>query len=137
MSVLISGKFLGKKFVEVTHGPSGATIVTDAPKDNEGEGSGFSPTDLVAAALGSCMLTIMVNVAARTGLILDGAHFTVEKHMITGPGRRIGALPIQFHLPAGLSPESRDRLERAAKTCPVHHSIHPDISVPLTFLYDL
>ena len=65
MQVTITGKYVGKKFVEATHQPSGAQITTDAPKDNQGEGNCFSPTDLVAAALGNCILTIMANVCER------------------------------------------------------------------------
>src|SRR5437773_5237907 len=100
------------------HGPSGATIVTDAPVDNMGKGRSFSPTDLVATALGSCMLTIMGIVAKRDGIPLDGASVRVEKHMAEAP-RRISALPVVFHMPAGLGADARRKLETAALTCPV------------------
>ena len=137
MSVSMNGKFLGKKLVEVTHGPSGTVITTDAPKDNQGEGSAFSPTDLVAAALGTCILTIMANVCERSAWDLSGAHFSLEKEMSPNPPRRIASIPITFHLPRALSEEARAKLERSAKSCPVHHSLHPDIQVQITYLYDL
>lgn len=132
----IQGKYAGKKFVDIEH-PSGTLLRTDAPKDNLGEGSSFSPTDLVAAALGSCILTIMLNMSERSGWDLSGARFRVEKHMSPDSPRRIVALPIDFHLPKALPAEARVKLELAAKSCPVHHSLHPDIQVIVSYFYDL
>ncbi len=137
MSVEITGKYLGGLRVEMTHGPSGATLQTVAPTDNNGDGSGFSPTDLVATALGSCMMTLMGIVAQRDNLDLSGAHFRIVKHMQTASPRRVSALPITFHLPSHVPSEARPKLERAALTCPVHHSLHPDIEMNVEFLYDL
>lgn len=137
MSVEITGKYLGALRVEMTHGPSGATLQTTAPTDNHGDGSGFSPTDLVAVALGSCMMTLMGIVAQRDNLDLSGTHFRIVKHMQTTSPRRVSALPITFHLPSRIPSESRPKLERAALTCPVHHSLHPDIETNVEFLYDL
>lgn len=117
------------------HGPSGASLSTDAPKDNEGRGEAFSPTDLVAAALGSCMLTIMGIAARRKGLALEGARVVVEKHMAADPVRRIGTLEVGFEMPCGLSAEDRQALERAALACPVHRSLHPDVRIPVSFRY--
>jgi putative redox protein len=117
------------------HEPSGAKLATDAPKDNEGRGESFSPTDLVATALGSCMLTVMGIAARRRGLSLEGAKARVRKHMATDPVRRIGELEVFIEMPAGLSAESRTLLERAAHTCPVHKSLHPDIKIPIAFSY--
>jgi putative redox protein len=134
MSVEISGKYLGDLKVEVVHGPSGTSLRTAAPVDNNGDGSSFSPTDLVGAALGACMLTVMGIVAERDGISLAAASFRAEKHMSASP-RRIGAIPITFTLPASLTAEQRTKLERAALTCPVHHSLHPDIQVEVTFEY--
>ncbi len=118
-----------------THGPSGAKLATDAPKDNQGLGESFSPTDLLATALVTCMLTIMGIVARKNGFKLDGARGFVEKHMVADPQRRVGRLPIRIELPPGLPKESRPLLEQAALTCPVHLSVHPAIERPVTFVY--
>jgi putative redox protein len=116
-----------------THGPSGTSIFTDAPVDNHGKGESFSPTDLVATALGSCMLTIMGIAAQKHQIDLSGATVTVQKEMVAQPVRRIGKLSVHFKIPAKLSPEQKQMLENAAKTCPVHKSVHPEIEMPLTF----
>ena len=134
MAVEITGRYLDPLKVELTHGPSGAKLTTAAPVDNEGDGSSFSPTDMVAAALGACMLTIIGILAKRDGLDLAGSHFRVEKHMQSDP-RRIGALPIEIHLPAHLKPSERAKLERGALTCPVHKSLLPEIDKPVRFVY--
>lgn len=135
MSVIIEGAYLGNKRTKLTHGPSGAELLTDAPRDNAGEGAFFSPTDLVAGALGACMMTIMGIVAERSGIPLTGATLRVEKEMRSEP-RRIGKLTLALHLPASLSREQRQKLELAARACPVHQSLHPDVSVDAQFLYD-
>lgn len=127
--------YTGDLHAQARHGPSGASLVTDAPKDNEGRGESFSPTDLVATALGTCMLTIMGIVARRHQWKLEGARAHVEKHMATAPVRRIGRLPITIKMPAGLAKDARAALERAAYTCPVHASLHPDVDKPVTFVY--
>ncbi len=134
MTVKISGAYGGDLRVDVTHGPSGAKMTTAAPKDNEGDGSSFSPTDLAAASIGACMLTIMGIVARRHDVDLSGCRFELEKHMSNDP-RRLGRVPITFHMPAGVSAEHRRRLERGALTCPVHRSMHPEVEIPVEFLY--
>ena len=118
---------------EATHEPSGSRIHTDAPKDNQGKGESFSPTDLVATALGSCILTVMGIVADRRGIDLSGAYAEVDKHMIADPVRRIGRLNVQIVVPGSVTPEDQKILERAAHTCPVHKSLHPDIDTPIVF----
>jgi putative redox protein len=118
---------------EATHGPSGTKLFTDAPVDNHGKGESFSPSDLVATALGSCMMTIMGIVASRHNLDLRGTTVTVQKEMVTQPVRRIGKLTVHIHVPLDVSEDDRKRLENAAYTCPVHKSIHPDIEMPVTF----
>ncbi len=123
----------GRLRCRAVHGPSGATLSTDAPKDNMGQGESFSPTDLVATALGSCMLTIMGIVAQRHGIELAGATVTVSKEMVTSPIRRIGRLTVDIRVPRAVSPEQRSLLENAAHTCPVHKSLHPDIETPVMF----
>ncbi|NRA94907.1 MAG: OsmC family protein [Planctomycetes bacterium] len=125
----------GDLHAEARHGPSGATLTTDAPKDNEGRGESFSPTDLVATALGTCMITIMGIAARRKSLALEGARVRVKKLMTMDPVRRIGKLEVVFDLPASLSDADRDVLERAALACPVHKSLHPDMEIPVAFNY--
>lgn len=136
MTVTITGKYVGNKRVELHHGPSGAMILTDAPKDNNGEGAAFSPTDLLAGALGSCMMTIMAIMAEREGTDLSGMHMTVEKSMVADP-RRIGSLPVTIHMPAVLEEGERKRLEAGAKVCPVDHSLSDQIDVTIQFVYDV
>lgn len=134
--VNITGRYLGNKRVELCHTPSGATITTSAPKDNNGDGLLFSPTDLVAASLGACVLTVMGIVAERSGISIEGAHCSVEKEMNQTP-RRVGKLPVTIHLPRALTEEQRKKLETTALTCPVHHSLHEAIESPVSFLYDV
>lgn len=134
MAVEITGKYLGNLKMELTHAPSGAKLNTAAPVDNKGDGSSFSPTDLVAAALGSCMVTTMAIVAERDGIAAEEFTFRVEKHMADDP-RRIGALPVEIHMPKGLSPDQRTKLERAAHHCPVHRTLLPEVDKTVTFVY--
>ncbi len=108
-------------------------MTTDAPADNMGRGESFSPTDLMATALGTCILTTMGIVAQRHGIDMTGARATVEKHMSAEPPRRIARLPVTISMPAGIPPEHRSRLENAAHACPVHRSLHPDIEAPIVF----
>jgi putative redox protein len=134
--VTIEGRYLGSLRCEATHGPSKSTLLTDAPTDNMGKGEQFSPTDLVATALGTCIVTTIAIVAKRRNIDLGAARFHVEKHMITEPARRIGRLPVTITLPALLDAETRTVLERAAHGCPVHKSLHPDIDAPILFVYE-
>lgn len=134
MAVMIAGEYTGKLNVRLHHGPSGREIHTAAPVDNHGDGSSFSPTDLVAAALGSCMLTVMGIIAEREGIDFSGVRFTLEKHMRSDP-RRIDAIPIRITMPGGLAPEQRTRLERAALACPVLESLLPRIRKDVEFVY--
>lgn len=136
MSVGITGKYLGTKKVQLVHEPSGEVLVTEAPKDNGGEGKSFSPTDLVAAAYGSCVMTTIAIVAERSGISVEGMHMRVEKHMQSEP-RRIGNIPLEVHMPRALSEQDRQKLERAGLACPVHKSLHPDVKAEITFLYDV
>ncbi len=133
--VRIDVHYEGDLHTRCAHGPSGAKLETDAPVDNEGRGESFSPTDLLATALGSCMLTVMGIVARRHGWALEGAHVSVEKHMVTAPERRVGRLVLGFAMPAGIPEEARAVLERAAHTCPVHRSLHPEVEVEATFAW--
>ena len=131
--VRIEVDYQGELHTECLHGPSGARLATDAPTDNEGRGEAFSPTDLVATALASCILTTMGIVARRHEWAMEGSHADVEKHMATDPVRRIGKLAVDFQMSAGIPEEAQPILERAAHTCPVHKSLHPDVELVLTF----
>jgi putative redox protein len=119
------------------HLASGTEINTDAPVDNQGKGESFSPSDLVATALGSCMLTIMGIKARDLELNLEGTKIEILKMMKADP-RRIGGIRLRFHFPRELKLSEKERtlLERAAHTCPVRYSIHPDIDVQLEFNWE-
>ncbi|MEP7009792.1 MAG: OsmC family protein [Acidobacteriota bacterium] len=134
MAVEITGKYLSNLKTEMVHGPSGAVLRTAAPVDNKGDGSSFSPTDLVAAALGSCMVTTMAIVAERDGIAAEEFTFRIEKHMANDP-RRIGAIPVEIRMPAGLNTDQRTKLERAAHHCPVHRTLLPEVDKTVTFVY--
>ncbi len=119
-----------------THIHSGNHIETDAPLDNQGLAERFSPTDLVATALGSCMLTIMGIKARDMNVAMEGMEVAVEKIMVTDP-RRIGGINITMKAPdtCKVSDKEKTILENAAHTCPVIKSIHPDIKVVVTFVW--
>ncbi len=134
MAVEITGNYVGGLRMELVHGPSGMVQRTAAPVDNKGDGSSFSPTDLLAAAFGSCAVTTMAIVAEREGIPFEGATFHVEKHMRGGP-RRVDRLPLRIRMPGGLSAEQREVLENAARTCPVERSLLPEIEREITFEY--
>lgn len=134
MGVQITGADIGGLGVRARHELSGTEMTTAAPLDNQGDGSSFSPTDLVATALGTCVVTVMAIAAEKHSIPFEGARFRVEKHMAAEP-RRIAALPMVIIMPAGLSARERELLERAGSHCPVHRSIHPEIDTPLRFEY--
>src|SRR4051812_18212983 len=117
------------------HGPSGASLATDAPVDNHGRGESFSPTDLVATALGACMLTIMGIFAQRHSIDLNGTAVSVQKEMTNVPVRRIARLTTEIRVPLPSNHPHREALERAALTCPVHQSLHPDVEKPVRFVW--
>ena len=117
-----------------THLKSGSEVETDAPTDNQGKGERFSPTDLMATALGSCMLTIMGQKARDMEVDIVGLKIDVEKIMKPDP-RRVAGINLTFHFPEALQVNDKQRviLERAAHTCPMIYSIHPDIVVNVAF----
>lgn len=131
MAVEIDVEYLGSLKTRATHGPSGSTMMTVAPKDNQGDGSTFSPTDLVATALATCVITTMAIAAKKHGLDLPGAAVHVEKHMSQDSPRRIIALPVTVRVAAGVPQELRERLEGAARACPVAASLRSDIEAPV------
>jgi putative redox protein len=134
MAVEISGNYSGQLKTAMSHGPSGVVLKTAAPADNRGDGSSYSPTDLVAAALASCMITTMAIVAEREAIPFPSASFLIEKHMVSDP-RRIGSLPVRIEMPSGLSATARQRLEHIANTCPVMQSLNPQIDAKVEFVY--
>jgi putative redox protein len=129
----INSHYLGQLRTESTHIQSNNIITTDAPLDNNGLGQAFSPTDLVASALGSCMMTIMGIMANRENITLDSTSWEVTKIMQTSP-RKIAEIQITFSIRStGITEEQKNRLKNAALTCPVSLSLHPDIHQNITF----
>ncbi|HAH33994.1 MAG TPA: osmotically inducible protein OsmC [Flavobacteriaceae bacterium] len=115
------------------HIKSGATFITDAPTDNNGKGEAFSPTDTIATALGSCMLTVMgIKANTMEDVSIDGATALVTKTMASNP-RRISKIEIVFNFPTKLELKTQKILENTGNTCPVHYSLHPDIEKVITY----
>lgn len=131
--VKISARYTGDLHCDVSHGPSGIMIATDAPKDNHGRGEAFSPTDLVAAALATCMLTVMGITANKLGIRIEGAEIEVVKSMVMAPTRRIGTLAVHVRMPTVAHEEDRRALILAAETCPVKESLLAELDVPIHF----
>ena len=132
----INVTYEGELRCRAVHGPSHCELITDAPVDNHGKGESFSPTDLVATALATCMATVIGIVAKRKDIALIGMKVRVEKHMSTDSPRRIIGLPITIELPLASDHPDRPLLEATALGCPVHHSVHPDIDKPVTFVWN-
>lgn len=133
--VSITATYDGELRCTATHGPSGSTLTTDAPLDNQGKGEAFSPTDLCATALITCIATTMAIKARSMGIELGKMEMSVEKHMSLKNPRRIAQLPVEIKIANALDEEQRIRLERVAHACPVHHSLHPDIEMPITITW--
>jgi len=131
--VKIEIEYTGGLRCSARHEPSKSRLITDAPVDNHGKGESFSPTDLVATALGTCMATLMGIFAERHHLDLTGMKVTVVKEMAAQPVRRIARLSTDIVVPLPRSLPQREALEKAALTCPVHHSLHPEVEKPVTF----
>lgn len=124
--------YLGDLRTSSVHLQSGTEIVSDAPLDNNGRGEAFSPTDAVANALATCMFTIMGIKARDMGININGATAEVTKVMAADP-RRISQIDIVFNILIDADEKTKTILERAALTCPVHYSLHPDIIKNVTF----
>jgi len=130
----VTGAYLGGLRVEAKHEQSGATLITDAPVDNNGQGRSFSPTDLCAMSLGACALTIMGIFADAHGLNIDGTTFEVTKTMSANAPRRIAKIEVTFSFPdKGYTDKDKKSLERAAMTCPVHQSLGPEVEQVINF----
>jgi putative redox protein len=113
------------------HEPSGSLLETDAPTDNQGKGERFSPTDLVATALATCILTVMGILAQRHGWSLEGTSARVEKTMTSGGVRKIALLEVWIALPEGLEEEARALLQQAGEGCPVKRSLEGAVPMEL------
>jgi putative redox protein len=128
----IETTYLGGLRTEATHVQSGTKIITDAPVDNQGKGEAFSPTDLLAASLGSCMLTIM-GIAARTHNInIDNTQCAITKIMAANP-RRVAEVVINFKFPETYTEKEQKILENAALTCPVYYSLNDELKKTVDF----
>ena len=133
MNHQISVKYLGDLRTESIHLKSSSSILTDAPTDNQGLGRKFSPTDLIASALGSCLLTIMGIVAKRHKICMDGSFIEVEKIMGQKP-RRIKKINLDMHMNQNIKSNDLKILKNAAKHCPVHNSLNKDIEIKIIFI---
>ena len=135
MAVITDVAYDGDLHCTAIHRPSGDRLPTDAPVDNRGKGEHFSPTDLLGAALGTCVLTLM-GIASRDRCIdMSGARAEVVKEMGAEPRRHISRLTVRVTLPAALTAKERTILERAGRHCPVEASLGPQTVVDLTFVY--
>jgi putative redox protein len=134
--VNVSITYTGDLHCDATHGPSGSTIATDAPADNKGKGESFSPTDLVATALATCMATTAGIAAQDHGVDLGGMTVRIEKHMSKDAPRRIVGLPSEIHIPLSSDVPQRALIENAILNCPVHKSLPPDIERPTKIFWE-
>ncbi len=134
MGQISTVEYLGDLRTEMVHLESGERMLTDAPKDNEGKGEAFSPTDLVAASLASCMITVMGIKARQHDIDIDGTKAEVVKEMGTNP-RRISAIRINIHFPKNYKAKEKILLERSAHTCPVGKSLSDDLEEDVKFIY--
>lgn len=125
--------YLGQLRTSMKHNYSGTEVLSDAPLDNQGLAQSFSPTDYVATALGSCMMTIMGIKARDMGIDLTNTILEIDKVMAANP-RRIAEVHVRIIFPkADYTEKDKAVLENAARTCPVAHSLHPDIKQLITF----
>ncbi|MGY8751048.1 MAG: OsmC family protein [Fidelibacterota bacterium] len=134
MNKTSSVEYLGELRTRLIHFESGDTLFTDAPKDNEGKGEAFAPTDLVATALASCMISIMGIKARKNEIDIVGTKAEILKVMKSSP-RRISRIEIEITFPKSYNDKNKKMLERAAITCPVGKSLHNDIEQKITFKY--
>lgn len=126
-------EYLGDLQLRATHTRSGQEFVTDAPVDNNGKGSAFSPTDLLASSLGLCMITIMGIAARNSGFNIDGTKARVTKIMASDP-RRVGEVIVELDFPAiNYTEREKQIIRQCAKICPVSQSLHPDLKQTVIF----
>lgn len=134
--VAIETVYEGDLRCRAIHGPSTQGLLTDAPVDNHGKGESFSPTDLVATALATCMATTMGIFAQRHEIDLRGMRILVKKEMASQPVRRIGRLAAEVFVPLPADHSHRIALELAAANCPVARSLAADVEVPVSFSWN-
>ena len=134
--VNISIQYTGDLHCNAVHGPSRTELATDAPADNKGKGASFSPTDLVATALATCMATTAGIAAQEHGVDLSGMTVRIEKHMSKDAPRRIIGLPSEVHIPLASNLPQRALIENAILNCPVHKSLPPDIERPTKIFWE-
>jgi putative redox protein len=134
--VKVAVKYEGDLHCSAVHGPSGSQIATDAPADNKGKGAAFSPTDLVATALATCISTTMGIKAQELGIDLRGMKVSVQKEMSNDAPRRIVRLPSEVHIPLPPDSPHRQVLEQTALNCPVHKSLPSEIERPTRFFWE-
>jgi len=120
-------RYQGDLKTRCAHGSSGQVILTEAPRAQPGNEEMFSPTDLVAIALGSCVLTVMGMAATMLKVDFSGARLDVRKEMVVKPSRMIGKLSMDIYCSSQFEPKITEQLEKAGRGCPVHHSLHPDM----------
>lgn len=130
----VKSNYIGGLRTTAVHVKSGNEFVTDAPVDNNGKGEAFSPTDTVAAALGSCMMTVMAIAGEKEGIDLTGMHLETTKVMSATPPRKISALKVEFFWDnCSLNEEKREWLKEIGRNCPVALSLHPDLRQEINF----
>jgi uncharacterized OsmC-like protein len=134
--VTITGEYQGDLHCSAVHGPSGNTLATDAPKDNQGRGEAFSPTDLVATGYGTCIATTMAIVARRHGVEIPGIKFEVTKEMSSDSPRRISRLTARMWMPPAARGVPEGILEKAANACPVHQSLAPSVEKVIKLIWE-
>lgn len=134
--VTITGEYQGDLHCSAVHGPSGTVLTTDAPKDNQGKGESFSPTDLVATAFGTCIATTMAIVGRRHGVDIGLVRFEVTKDMSTDSPRRISKLKARLWMPPQSRGVPQGALEAAANACPVHHTLAPGVEKVIELVWE-
>lgn len=134
--VKVTGEYQGDLHCAAVHGPSGASLSTDAPKDNQGRGKSFSPTDLLATGFATCIATTMALVARKHGIELGGIKFEVTKEMSAEAPRRIARLAARLWMPASARAVPQGVLERAANSCPVHLSLAPSVEKVIELIWE-
>jgi len=134
--VTITGEYQGELHCTAVHGPSGGTLSTDAPRDNQGRGEAFSPTDLVATGYATCIATTMAIVARRHGVELKGIRYEVTKEMTAEGPRRIARLSARMWMPAEARKVPEGLLEKAANGCPVHLSLAPSVEKVIELIWE-
>jgi putative redox protein len=134
--VKITGEYQGELHCSAVHGPSGNILSTDAPRDNQGRGAAFSPTDLVATAFATCIATTMALAARKHGVEIAGLKYEVEKEMSADAPRRISKLTARLWMPASSRGVPEGVLEKAAHACPVHQSLAPTVEKVIEFIWE-